>query len=220
MSHTFTHNRLPEIEMIRENRDGRRVYLTPSGNVYPSVTSVLGFEPKPEIEAWKARIGEDEAKAIMNRACARGTLIHSYAEDYLNNKSPDVSMFDIDMWKSFRPILDRIDNIRLLEGRLYSDKLEMAGACDCVADYLGKLSLIDFKTSARLKSESEILSYFLQTACYACMVYERYDLKIKQLVVLIAVDGDEPQIFVKNVADYLKPLFDLIKRYKQHVRSI
>lgn len=215
----FTHNPLTPIEMLREERHGRRVYVTPSGKAYPSVTSVLGFEPKPEIEAWKARVGEEEAKAIMNRAAGRGTLIHSYAEDYLNNKVPNVSMFDIDMWKSLRPILDRIDNIQLLEGRLYSDKLEIAGACDCVADYIKVLSLVDFKSSGRLKSEAEILSYFLQATCYACMVYERYDLKIKQIVIIIAVDNESPQVFVKNIADYIEPLLDLIKRYKLHVRG-
>lgn len=220
MTQKFTHNRLPEIEMLRENRDGRRVYVTPEGLAYPSMTTVLGFEPKPEIEAWRAKVGEVEADAILRRAGIRGTAIHAYSEDYLNNKVPNISMFDLDMWRKFRPILDRIDNVRLLEGRLYSDKLEIAGTCDCVADYLGTLSLIDFKTSLRLKSESDILGYFIQTAGYACMVYERYGVRIKQLVVLIAVDNDEPQIFVKNIADYLEPLFDIIKRYKEHMRNI
>ncbi len=214
----FKHDRLPTFNLIQQN--GKiRTYLTPDGQSYPSVTTVLGFEPKPGIEEWRKRVGEDEAKLIMNRAAARGTLIHKYAEDYLNNTVPNVSMFDMSMWNSFRNVLDNIDNVRLLEGKLYSHRLRMAGTCDCVAEYCGELSLIDFKTSLRLKCEKDILNYFLQCTAYACMVYELYNIKIKQIVVLIAVDDDEPQVFIKNISEYMEPLFDIIKRYRIHARS-
>lgn len=211
----FKHDRLPAFNLIRQ--DGKiRTYLTPDGKSYPSVTTVLGFEPKPEIEAWRARIGETEAKLIMNRAAARGTLIHSYAEDYLNNKKLNVSMFDIDMWNSFRKVLDKIDNVRLIEGKLYSHRLKLAGTCDCVADYCNVLSLIDFKTSLRLKCEADILNYFLQCTCYSMMIYERYGIIIKQIVVLIAVDNEQPQIFIKDVKDYIIPTLQIIKKYYDH----
>lgn len=216
----FIHNPLQSLKLIREDLSTGRVYLTPEGNSYPSVTRILSFEPNPGIEEWKARVGEAEASAISNRAKARGTLIHAYTEDHLNNKIPNISMFDVDMWKGFKPVLDHINNIRMLEGKLYSDRLRLAGTVDCIAEYDGVLSIIDFKTSGRIKSEEDILSYFLQTTAYACMAYERYDLQIKQIVILIAVDGEEPQIFKKKVGDYLKPLYDIISRYRQHVRTI
>lgn len=209
----FTHHRLKDIELVRLDSTGGRKYRTPAGDCYPSATTVLSFEPKPEIELWKAKVGEAEAKAVMNRACARGTAIHTLAEDYLNNKEPVVSMFDLDIWKSFKPILDRIDNVRLLEGKLYSDRLRLAGTADCVADFDGVLSLIDFKTSGRLKSEEEILSYFLQCAFYIMMVYERYNLKIRQIVVMIAIDSEEPLLFIKDVKEYIEPAIALINRY-------
>lgn len=212
----FTHDRLKPIELIRVDGLNGRKYVTPEGNSYPSVTTVLGFEPKPEIEAWRLKVGIEEAERVTRRACARGTVIHGYAEDYLNNLVPNISMFDVDVWRSLKPILDRINNIRLLEGKLYSDKLEIAGTCDAVGDYLKLLSLIDFKSSLRKKSEDEILGYFLQATCYACMVYERYNLKIKQLVIIVAVDNDDSQVFVKNVGDYLDKLFTMIDKYKAH----
>lgn len=219
-SKLFLHNSLPKIELVRLDSPNGRVYLTEDGKRYPSMTSVLGFESKPELEEWKARVGKEEAERVSARARGRGTLIHAYAEDYLNNKSVDVSMFDVDLWKKFRPVLDRIDNIRLLEGKLYSDKLEVSGTVDCVADFDGVTSGIDFKTAGRLKTEDEILSYFIQVTGYCCMVYERYGLKIRQIVVLIAVDNEDPQIFVRDIGQYLDPLFDIIKRYKAHVASL
>lgn len=216
----FEHAPLPKIELTRhDSLDGRR-YLTPEGNKWPSVTTVINFEPKPGLEEWKNRIGEDAANAICKRAAARGTLIHSYAEDYLNNKEPSISMFDVDLWRKFSPILDRVNNIRLLEGKMYSDKLQLAGTVDCIGEFDGELSVIDFKTSSRLKSEDDILGYFLQCTAYACMAYERYDLRITRIAVLIAVDDEEPQIFIKSIKDYIDPLMDVINRYKKHVRSI
>lgn len=215
----FTHNTLPPIKLIRKDGTGGRKYLTPEGNSYPSVTSVLGFEPNPELDAWREKVGEEEATRIGNRAKARGTLVHAYAEDYLNNKELNISMFDIDMWRKLKLILNRINNIRLLEGKLYSDKLQVAGTTDCLADFDEVLSLIDFKTSGRLKTKEEIFSYFLQATCYACMVYERYNLKVKQIVIIIAIDDEDPQIFVENVSDYLEPLFDLINRYRAYIKN-
>lgn len=188
--------------------------MTPEGHKYPSVTRVLGFEAKPELEEWKAKVGPEEAKAVSARAALRGTAIHQYTEDYLNNKTPNVMMFDTLMWKSFRPVLDDINNIRLIEGKLYSDKLELAGTTDVIADYKEKLSVIDIKTSKRWKKEEEIFGYFLQATAYACMVFERYGIVIKQIVILIAVDDMPPQVFVKNVGEYLHPLYDLIRRFK------
>jgi len=214
MHTNFVHTPLPKIQLVRHDLPTGRVYVTPEGNKYPSVTRVLGFKPKPFIEEWKARVGEGEAKAVSARAAARGTAIHAYTEDYLNNKPVSVTMFDHTMWKSFKRVLSDINNIRLLEGTLYSDKLELAGTTDIVADYKNVLSVIDVKTSLREKCEADIFDYFLQATAYACMVYERYGLAIKQIVILIAVDDSAPLVFVKNVGPYLEPLFDVIRQFK------
>lgn len=211
----FIHNRLKVYELPRDETTGKRLYRTPEGKKYPSITTVLSATSDNSwLNEWRAKVGEDEAKAISNRAAKRGTAIHAYSEDYLNNIAPNVNMFDGDMWKSFKPVLNAIDNIRMLEGRMYSDRLELAGTVDCIADYEGGLSIIDFKTSRRVKSASEILNYFIQATAYSLMAYERYGLKVKQLVILIAVDDSEPQIFIRKVKDYIPKLFEILKSYK------
>lgn len=211
--HVFTHNTLEPIVMRRIDSSFGRRYATPDGQLYPSVTTVLNFGPKPEIDAWRARVGEEEARRVSARSTIRGTAIHLLAEEYLRNRVPQVTWFDRDMWRSFKPLLNRIDNIRAIEGKLYSDRLKLAGTVDLIGDFDGVLSIIDFKTSKRIKTEEDILNYFIQCTAYACMVYERYALKIKQIAVLIAIDDEEPQVFVKKTNDYIDPLFDAINRY-------
>jgi genome maintenance exonuclease 1 len=211
----FTHNTLPKIKLLQENGSSGRRYVTETGKAYPSITTVLGaVGDNSWLNEWRAKVGEDEAKAISNRAAKRGTAIHAYSEDYLNNIVPNVNMFDGDMWKSFKPVLNAIDNIRMLEGRMYSDRLELAGTVDCIADYEGGLSIIDFKTSSRVKSASEIENYFIQCAAYACMAQELYGILPKKIVILMAVDDDKPIVFVKNTWDYVPRLLEVLKLYK------
>lgn len=215
----FNHNPLPNIELPRDESSGKRLYVTPDGKKYPSVTSVVGFDSKDFLTEWVAKVGKEEANAISNRAAKRGTAIHAYSEDYLNNKIVTPNMFDMEMWKSFRPLLDRIDNIRMLEGRMFSHRLQLAGTVDCLAEYDGVLSVIDFKTSKSVKREDWIQNYFLQCTAYGCMAQERFDILPKQIVVLIAVDDNPPQIFIKKTWDYVPKLLDTIRRYKLSIHQ-
>ena len=101
-------------------------------------------------------------------------------------------------------VLDRIDDVRLLESSLYSDSLKLAGTVDCVASFDGVPSIIDFKSSSRLKESYEIESYFMQTAIYARMVKERYGIDIKQLVILMSVEDSRPLLFIENSDKWLR----------------
>lgn len=211
----FVHDRLEELNLTRDETTGKRLYCTPQGQKYPSITTILSaVGDKSWLAEWRAKVGEDEAKSISNRAAKRGTAIHAYSEDYLNNLIPNVNMFDSDMWNSFRPILNKINNIRLLEGRMYSDRLRLAGTVDCIAEYDGVLSIIDFKTSRRVKSEKDIEDYFIQCCAYGCMAQELYGILPKKIVILMAVDDDNPLIFVKNTWDYVPRLMETLKLYR------
>ena len=123
--------------------DGRRVYVTPDGNKYPSVTSVTGLQAKKGIEQWRKRVGTEEADRITNRALSRGTRIHEHCENYLKLGAATPDIFDQEMFGSIRPLLDKIDNIHCLETPLWSDHLQTAGTVDCIAEFEGKLSVID-----------------------------------------------------------------------------
>jgi genome maintenance exonuclease 1 len=97
---------------------------------------------------------------------------------------------------------------------LYSNQLKVAGRVDCIAEFDGELSIVDFKTSGRVKERDEISSYFMQEAAYAIMFEERTGITINQLVTLMVVDGDDkPIVFKEKTKDWIKPLVEEIKYY-------
>jgi genome maintenance exonuclease 1 len=203
----FLHNPvyLPDLET--EYVDGKRYYKTPAGNL-PSVTTVLGQKLKnPGLEAWKARVGEEEAKRVSTQAAGRGSAVHLLCEKYLSN-DPDYKRgampFNLVTFSSIKKHLDLcIGTVYGLEVPLWSKRLGTAGRTDLLAGWLGVNSVIDFKTSKRRKEEEDIQSYFLQATVYSMMAEELTEHKFPQIVVAIAVDHDDAQIFVKNRDDYV-----------------
>ena len=204
---------IPKLTRI-ESPEGRR-YETPSGKAYPSVTSVVGLHGKEEFFAWRKRVGEEEANRISARAAKRGTAIHSLCEKYLLNESVNTSIFDMDMFTSLKPYLDKINNIYCLETQLYSDYLQVAGTVDCIAEYEGRLSIIDFKTSKRLKTKEDIHGYFMQTAAYAVMFEERTKIAVDSLVILMAVDDSPAVVFKEKRDDWIFEFIDLRETYSK-----
>jgi len=212
---------LPELEC--ETKDTGRVYITPEGNIYPSITTVLGAKPKDGLDEWRKRVGSAEADKVLRQAGVRGTIIHQMAEDYLNNK-PDwaqgampVNMFT---FNSIKPILDRsVDNIWAQEVPLYSDRFKIAGRVDCIAEFDGVLSVIDFKTSRKEKKREWITDYFRQAAFYAAAFYERTGVAIKQSAIIMSVDDGNPLVFRQGTFEYLDGLVEARNYYKK-VRGI
>jgi len=194
-----------------------RKYQTPKGKTYPSITTVLSLQSRKAIAEWRARVGEEEANKISRRASHRGTAVHDMAEKYVNN-DPD--------WKTgampniihdfcrIKPILDeRIGVVYGQELPLYSDYLELAGRVDCVAEFDGKLSIIDYKTSRKKKKYEWVTNYFMQECFYAIAWEERTGMPITQLVTVISVDDDEPQVFIEHRDNWDKELIRCIKEF-------
>jgi len=194
---TFIHHDFAKLERDTA-ADGRRVYKTPEGKLYPSVTSVTGITSTFNKSAWIQRVGVDEANRITQRALDRGTRVHSLCENYLLGNELNIDMFDIEMWTTMRKLVDRIDNIHCLETPLYSNFLQTAGTVDCIGEFDGKLSVIDFKTSSRVKGRDDIHNYFEQTAAYAVMFEELTGIPIGRLVILMAIDDEEPRVFIEK----------------------
>ena len=160
---------------------------------------------------WRQRVGNEEANKISRKASTRGTKIHLLCEDILNNKDIDtsnMSLLDKEMFNKFRPLLDRIDNIHGQEVALYSDHLRLAGRVDCIAEYNGKLSIIDFKTAAKPKRKNGLIITLHRLQHNAIMYEERTDIPIDQSVIMIAVEGDEPTVFVVKRDIYVELLLN------------
>ena len=212
-------NHIPvEIDQLkRKNTDNGRRYETPSGALYPSVTTILSHKSKPFIQEWRKRVGAKEADRISRVASVRGTKIHTLCEDALNNKEEDVSklsLLDQEMYKEFRPLLNDIDNIRCLEATMYSDHLRLGGQADCISEYKGKLSVIDFKTSKKRKTRSQCYNYFIQCSAYAIMFEERTGIPINNSVILMAQEDDGPVVFTATRDDFVTKLLDARDDYE------
>lgn len=204
----FQHNPITFQELQATSTPTGRVYETPDGKLYPSVTTVLAQHTKSSIMEWRKRIGEQEADKISRQAATRGTKFHNMAEKYLKNELHEekFSILDREMFEISKPELHNIDNIRALEVPLYSHHLRLAGRVDCIAEYKGALSIIDFKTSRREKDEEHIQHYYMQAAAYAIMFEERTNIPINNLTIIIAVDDGFVQVFRSKRDKHVKGL--------------
>ena len=214
----FVHTNIPQFEELDAKIvNGQRWYTTPDEKKYPSVTTVLSDKPKPYLEAWRQSLGPKKADKETKRCADRGTAVHLLAEKYLNNEEEFLKGEKPEYIRLFNQIklrLNKINNIRAQEIPLYSDKLEIAGRVDCVGEYEGTLSIIDFKTSNNNKDESMVEDYFLQCTAYAIMYHELFGEAIEDIVVIIAVEkGMMPMVYKRKIDDYVVPLLERINTF-------
>jgi len=213
----FRHDPVILEELIAETTSSGRTYTTPEGNKYPSITTCLSVLSRESIKKWRERVGEEEANRISGRAAGRGTRVHKMCEDYLNN-CLDINKYtpaDKQTFYDLQPVLDsHIGLVRGQEVPLYSDYLGVAGRVDCVAEWDGRLSVIDFKTSRKLKKKEWISGYFMQASAYCVMFEERTGIPIDKIVIVIAVDGEPPQVFEEKRDNYIEDCARTIIQYK------
>ena len=217
---TFTHlASRPELSFgIRtENINGKRNYVTPSGELYPSITTVLGELTKASIQKWRERVGETEANKVSGKASRRGTSLHSVCEAYIQNEdgylegeAPNI----VELFKTIEPFFERVDNIHGVELALYSDHFGLAGRTDLIAEFDGKLSVIDYKTSNRPKKREWCENYFAQGAFYGVAYEELTSIPVPQVVIIIAVENESSQLFVEKRDDWIDKIWEAKKLYE------
>ena len=203
-------------DICARNVGGKRVYEV-GDQRYPSISTICSFRNRKSIAEWRARVGAEEANKISKRATTAGTTVHSMIEDYLNNeldigKYADKHLAKI-LYTLAKQMLARINNIHFQEAPLYSHEFAIAGRVDCIAEFDGKLSIIDFKTSSKEKKEEWVEGYFVQETGYAKMYEERSGIKVEQIVTLITCQTGDTQVFIKNPDDYVPLLKDYIAEY-------
>ena len=215
----FKQNLIELSEMKRENVDGKRLYLTPEGKKYPSVTTITGLSKAQAIKEWRQRVGAEEANRVTAKASGLGTRVHKLCEHYVSNIELDykkIKPMELFMFKQLKPILDTyLQEVLAVEAPLYSNFLEAAGTVDLIGNFYGKRCIIDFKTSKKKKPRSYITNYFMQEAAYAVMFEERTGIPINYLVTLIAVQEDEPQMFVEKRDDHIGTFMEYRHLYKE-----
>ena len=220
MQKQFNHVKLPfEFEDISTtNENGQRFYLYEDER-YPSVTTVTGWKKRQFFAKWRKN-NPRESKRVLNR----GNLLHTTIEDYLNNKNIDLlsaTPVVATLFAQLKPELDKIDNILALEAPLWSSTLGLAGRIDCIAEYNGELSIIDFKGSTRMKRIDDIDNYFTQATAYAIMWHERTGQPIHKFNILMSTEAScTPQVFSGNPIDYVKDLHEAIKYYRKDTQEM
>lgn len=214
----FTHlDTITPVELKTSEGPKGRFYITPEGKRYPSITTVLGSVEKPWLESWKQSLGPAKASAETKRAADRGTAVHDMAEKYLNNDPTPTAGHTVEHIADFNKLklkLNKVDNIWTQESALWSDLLQCAGRVDCVAEYNGKLCIIDFKTSTNDKNIDQVQDYFLQTTAYALMFEERYGVQIDDVVIIMSVEkGAMALLFRQPIEPYIAPLIARLNTY-------
>lgn len=216
----FNHVQISLPEVTTETINRKRFYVTPEGEKYPSITTVLSTRKKEGLFEWRKRVGNDVANYVARTSASRGTKVHHMCEDYLNNEfDEEKHRKDFLPFCLFNQLKDQalcnLNNIYAQEAGLYSDKYKVAGRVDCVAEYKDTLSIIDFKTSTRERSDDWNENYYIQGSAYAEMFEERTEMKIDQVVILVVTEDGTVQEFVKSKQDYLPMLEESINAWSK-----
>lgn len=214
----FNHVELNLPSLEREMIDGVRYYKVPSKDElqkFVSITSVISHFSKEKFAKWREKVGEEEANRVTKRATSRGTDAHTLIEHHLlNQELPKVQPISEHLFKIAKPTLSRINNIHALEGSLYSQYLGVAGTVDCIAEFDGELSIIDFKTSKQPKPREWIDGYFVQCCAYACMLHELTGLSVKKFVIIMTCENGEVEVYEeRDKAKYIRMLTQYIKKF-------
>ena len=212
----FNHHASFLLDLKTENVDGKRHYVTPDGNKYISITTLLSNLSKAGIQKWRERVGAEEANRISTKASRQGTGVHSICESYIKNEDGflDGRMpNEVEMFQSINPLLDKIDNVHVTEGALYSDELKIAGRTDLIAEFDDELAVIDYKTSRKIKTWDMCHAYFMQGAFYAHAYEERTGIPINNITIIMAVENEKPLLFKETKDRWMEPLKSVIYKY-------
>lgn len=211
-------------ELECETTDNGRFYATPEGKSYPSVTTVLGkTKDQSHLEEWATRMdkfwGEGAAARESKRTSDRGSALHLLCEKLVLNQPYNLRQempVPVQLFCQLRPILlENVNNIMAVEAPLFSNYLGVAGRVDLVAEFKGRRSIIDYKSSNKVKDRDWIEDYFIQTSMYSVMFEEMTGIPIPQLVILIGNEQSiKPSIFVEKRDDWIYKGIERIKQYK------
>ena len=221
---TYAGPPFPELEV--HNIKGLRFYETPSGEKYPSITTVIGKQPGKQkgLQEWRERVGVKQAQIISGKAARRGSVFHNIVENYLqDNDISDFKQQNFMAWCMFGEMKshldEKINEVVLQEQTMFSPKFKVAGRCDLIGVYKDKLSVVDFKTTTRTKKEEWIDDYFIQCAAYASMFEEHTGEPVEDVVIMMVAEDGEVQLFEKKTADYLSKLEEIMDNFYETVVS-
>ena len=198
-------------------KDDGHYYQTPSGAIYPSITTMLQktqpLEKQQSLQNWREQ--EIASDYIAEEAAIVGSETHKLIENYLNSEEifEKFRLLSEAHFNNLLPFVNKINDIHGIELRLYSDKMKLAGTSDCIAKYDGTLSVIDYKTKRSNQREEWLTDHFIQATSYGAMFKELTGIKAEQIVILVSSEKNTRMEFIKNPENYLDLLEQRIDQY-------
>ena len=187
-------------------KDNQHFYQTPTGDVFPSITTILqktmSAEKQQSLQNWKEQ--ETAAQYITEESAIIGTQTHKLIENHLNGitQTDEVRLLSVAHFNNLLPYIQKINDIHGIELRLYSNAMKLAGTSDCIAKYNGELSIIDYKTKRSNQQEEWMTDHFIQGTAYSEMFKELTGIEIKQVVILVSSEKNTRMEFIKKTDDY------------------
>lgn len=216
----FKHNKLPPQNLEQINTKKYRYYRTTEGENFPSVTSVISLNEHENLKRWKEAVGIEQQEKEKKLAVNRGTKLHEMCELYLENTLKEnvdkFSQYDIMGFKRIQHLVNNIQEVNIIEGKIYSKKLRCSGTVDFFGIIDNCPTTLDFKTSKHKKSEDDIENYFIQTTIYSQMIHELYNILPKRIMLIIDNEFDSPSFFVKDISEtkyYYDKFINLRKQF-------
>jgi genome maintenance exonuclease 1 len=187
-------------------KDDVHYYQTPTGKIFPSITTILqktmSAEKQQSLQNWKEQ--EAAAEYITQEAATIGTQTHKLIENHLNGitQTDEVRLLSVAHFNNLIPFLQKINDIHGIELRMYSNEMKLAGMSDCIAKYDGELSIIDYKTKRSNQQEEWMTDHFIQGTAYSEMFKELTGIEVKKVVILVSSEKNMRMEFVKRTEDY------------------
>ena len=211
----YSHAEHPTLPVLTQTTiNGKRHYVTPDGT-FISITSLLSSQVPDSIRSWRESVGNDVADYVMRTAARRGTRVHKLVEMALSNKPlgeiTDYGVLPVALFNMMQPALDKIEQIRALEQPLYSAELGIAGTADTVCSYDGVPSVVDYKTSSKIREDVE--RHMIQGAFYASAWTWQTKMPIDQVVIIMAAEDGRMQVFKDKPSAHLDKLRELVAQH-------
>ena len=207
---TFNFVKLPELDfdLNAVTTESGRTYETPTGEKYPSITTVLSSYNKKALFEWRRKVGEEEANRIKIEASTIGTYMHEYLEGYITgngyeNQTDHGQKAKLMAQKIQEQGLCNVDEVWGCEVGLFYPYL-YAGTTDVVGVHNGDDSIIDFKQANKPKQREWIQDYLMQLSAYALAHDVLYGTKIKKGVVMMCTRDLLYQEFVLEGESFLR----------------
>jgi genome maintenance exonuclease 1 len=216
--------RYPYDQIKRVTTEGRRHYATPDGRQVPSVTTILSAtKDMTHLNAWKKRIGEQEAQRIATESANIGTVMHRSLEKHVlgQDRTPGSNLIQQKAHAMANVIIEHglkdVNEVWGSEVNLYYPEL-YAGTTDLVGVFDNKPAIMDFKQARKLKKKEWVEDYFLQLVAYAEAHNKLFDTEIRTGRIFICTQNNEYQTF--EIDDYDKWASKWFDRVEQYYKSV